>query len=44
MILNSNFYRVTQVGQNWNQIVKELHQWQEFGQALEYEKTAHESA
>lgn len=25
---------MTQVGQNWNQLVQELYQWQEFGKGL----------
>jgi hypothetical protein len=28
------------VGQNWNQLVQELYQWQKFGKALENEKNA----
>ena len=29
---------MTQVGQNWNQLVRELYQWQQFGKALENEE------
>ncbi len=29
---------VTQVGQNWNQLVTELYQWQRFGKMLEVDK------
>ena len=29
---------MTQVGQNWNQLVQELYQWQQFGKSMEEAK------
>ena len=35
---DKNSTLVTQVGQSWNQLVRELYQWQELGRGLEQER------
>jgi len=39
-LLNKLKKFMTQVGQNWNQLVRELYQWQKFGRVCEKEKGA----